>query len=123
MSFFSDDPLDGEHNVALEQLMKTEEGRVLAQQIKDKLKELSQTYEGLNDGDKEEFASIFTEKFKESFVHLKEKVADSVKEKVEDADFREGFKKNVLRKVASDDWFQNYNVAIVAVVIFLAIFG
>lgn len=125
MSFLSDDPNENTKSAlnTLDKLMETEEGRVIAQQIKDKMKELAQTYEVLSEQDKKEFQSIFKNKFLESFEHLKENVEENVKSKIGDADFGEGFKKNVLRNVANDDWFQNYNVGILAILISIAIFG
>lgn len=72
MSSLSDDPLidDYTHNI-LEQIMKTEEGKMIVRQIKGQIKEISDTYKFLKDDNKEEL-EILRNKIRESIEQLKE---------------------------------------------------
>lgn len=65
---------------AMAELMKTEAGRELAEQLRSKLKAMNDQFKGLSDEDKKNFAGEFREKFADSFNDLK----DSFKEKLGD---------------------------------------
>ena len=72
MSSISGDPLiDDQTNSILEQLMQTEEGKVIVRNIKEQIKEISNTYKFLKDDNKEDLA-ILRKKIRESIEQLKE---------------------------------------------------
>lgn len=79
-SFGEDDlPFDASKaKLAMSELMKTPEGRQIAEKIKTRLRELDVQFQGLTDIDKKEFMSKFKGKFAETFDELRETIKDSV---------------------------------------------
>ena len=64
--------------LAMAELMKTPEGREIAEKIKAKLRELDVQFQGLKDSDKKEFMSKFKGKFTETFDDLRESIKQNV---------------------------------------------
>jgi hypothetical protein len=73
--------------LAMQELMKTPEGRVIAEKIKTKLRELDLQFDGLTDMDKKEFMKKFKGKFEETLDDLR----DSIKKNVLDDSSDENF--------------------------------
>lgn len=110
---------------AMQELMKTEEGRKIADKIKARLRDLDVAFQGLGENDKQEFMKKFKGKFSETF-----------------DDLRESIKKNVIDSEAPNDDFvggdtlpndninplrhtpqPNYGLFLVAFLIVLVVFG
>lgn len=72
---------------AMDELMKTEEGRELAGKLKAKLKELSDQFEGMKVEEKKEFLNTFRKEFSSSLGDVKDKLKLQLGEKV-DGEFR-----------------------------------
>lgn len=64
--------------LAMGELMKTPEGREIAEKIKSRLRELDVQFQGLTDTDKKEFMSKFKGKFSETFDDLRESIKKNV---------------------------------------------
>lgn len=62
---------------ALEQLMKTPEGRELADQIRSKLKGLNEQFKGLSGVDKKQLVDEFKTKFADTLGNLKANLKDN----------------------------------------------
>lgn len=63
---------------AMQELMKTPEGRKIADKIKARLKDLDVAFQGLGEGDKQEFMKKFKGKFTETFDDLRESIKKNV---------------------------------------------
>lgn len=113
---------------AMAQLMKTPEGREIAEKIKAKLRSLDLQFQGLKEGDKKEFMKNFKTKFADSFEDLR----DSLKKNLIDNDQEDGLSGdsglptssgstefNPLRSVAQPD----YRLFILAFLIVVVLFG
>ena len=100
---------------AMDELMKSEEGRQLADKLKGKLKELNDQFKGLSGDDKKKFAEEFRDKFTESFGDLK----DSLKMKVGD-DFSDDGSIPTQTNFAPQP---NYVLFLVAIIIVVIVFG
>lgn len=101
---------------AMDELMKTEAGRELAEKLRGKLKELNEQFKGLSGEDKKTFSSEFREKFSESFSDLK----DSFKAKlVEDSDGDDGFVPPPTGYFPQP----NYMLFLVAITLVILVFG
>lgn len=78
-SFGENLPFDASKaKLAMAELMKTPEGREIAEKIKTKLRELDVQFQGLTDIDKKEFMTKFKGKFTETFDDLRESIKKSV---------------------------------------------
>lgn len=63
---------------AMDELMKSEEGRELAAKLRNKLKELNDEYTVLPDEKKKDFLVEFREKFADSFGEIKDSIKSSL---------------------------------------------
>lgn len=107
---------------ALDELLKTEEGRELAAKIRIRLKELNEQFKGLTGDDKKEFIDNFREKFSDSLGDLK----DSLREKISgspDGQFKIKDDNSQIPPPVHYGPQQNYMLFIGAIVIVLILFG
>lgn len=113
---------------AMDQLMKTPQGREIADKIKAKLRELDLQFQTLKDGDKKEFMKKFKGKFSESFDDIRESLRKNIIENEPEEDFMSGndalptpesTEFNPLRSVAQPD----YKLFLIAFIIILLVFG
>lgn len=108
---------------AMDELMKSEEGRELAGKLRTQLKKLNDQFQGLEGDDKKKFLSEFREKMGDHFGELKE----SIKAKMlgnDDGEFKfngEG-ESSVPRSVVYNP-SPNYFLFIIAFVAILVVFG
>jgi hypothetical protein len=72
---------------AMEQLMKTDEGKELADKLKVKLRELNEAFKDLKGDDKLKFLTDFKEKFSESIGDLKDTLSMKMGDEV-DGEFK-----------------------------------
>ncbi len=108
---------------AMDQLMKTPEGRKIAEQVREKLKNLDRQFAGLSEEDKKDFVDKFKEKFSESFDGIRDKLHDNLmnnenSEKVVDEQSNNA-EFNPLHSVAQPD----YRLFIFAFIMILILFG
>ena len=105
---------------AMDEMMKSEEGRALAEQLRDKLKELNNQFKGLDGDEKKKFLSEFREKFSEKLGDLKDSLNINLGES-ENGQFKfhndEG---SVPPPVA---YTPNYLTFIVAILLVVLLFG
>lgn len=113
---------------AMDQLMKTPQGREIAEKIKAKLRDLDVQFQTLQGEDKKEFMKKFKGKFADSFDDLRETLKKNILDTEPEEDFVSGdsalppFEStefNPLRSVAQP----NYKLFVVAFIIVLLIFG
>ncbi|CRL08749.1 CLUMA_CG021304, isoform A [Clunio marinus] len=97
---------------AMDALMKSEEGREIAENLKSKLKQLNDQFKDLNHGEKQKFLNEFRDKFSESIGSLK----DTLGEK-----YGETFEEEVPN--AYTQQLLNYLPFMIGVTILLLIFG
>lgn len=72
-------PFDAEKaKLAMKELMKTPEGREIANKIKSRLKDLDVAFQGLKNSDKAEFMKKFKGKFSETFDDLRESIKKNI---------------------------------------------
>lgn len=104
---------------ALDELMKSEEGRELAENLRNKLKELNNQFKGLSDDEKKSFVEKFRDRFSDSLGELKDTISMKMGEKV-DGEFRIQGDGEAEAAVSS-----NYNFLPVlgAVLVLVVIFG
>lgn len=72
---------------AMEQLMKTDEGKELADKLKLKLRELNEAFQDLKGDDKMKFLTDFKERFSDSMGDLKETLKMKIGEEI-DGEFK-----------------------------------
>jgi hypothetical protein len=111
---------------ALDQLMKTEQGREIAEKVKAKLRELDLQFQTLNEGDKKEFVKNFQRKFTDSFDDLRESIRKNILDPEEDLisgesalPASESTEFNPLHSVSQPD----YKLFIFAFILVVLVFG
>jgi hypothetical protein len=110
---------------AMDELMKSEEGRELAAKLRVHLKKLNDQFKGLEGEDKKIFLNEFREKMGEHFGQLKENIKSQMTGKgEEDGEFRfSGDDANSIPRSLSYDPSPNYWLFFIAFLAILAVFG
>lgn len=98
------------------ELMKTSEGRELADKIREKLKDLNSQFKNLSPDDKRKFSNEFQGKFAETFNELKNVLKQKFESEEKPDEFIEEFSENYEQNTT-------YFVFIVAILIILMLFG
>lgn len=107
---------------AMSELMKSEEGRVLAENLRSKLKELNDQFKGLSGEEKQAFLHDFRNKFSDSLGDLKDTLKIRAGEKV-DGEFKFQDDDDSMPPFENYVPLINYWPFLVAVLIILLIFG
>lgn len=106
---------------AMDELMKTEEGKKLAEKLENKLKELSDKFQGLSGDEKKKFMGEFREKFSDSFGDIKDSLKMKVGENVNGGDFK--FQEEESGSTSPLNYQTNYLPFLIALLFIVLIFG
>lgn len=104
--------------VAMDELMKSEEGRELASKLRNKLKELNDQFTGLSGEEKKKFLGEFREKFADSLGEIK----DSFKT-LDDASGQFKLRGDESDSVPTPVSITNYFPLLFAILVLAVVFG